>query len=159
MDNSKIFIGGAPRTGTTLLKGILCNDNETFPVIRECTYLRYLISAYSQGKFLWDYHTYDYFDSKEDFQNFHREIIDKYFNHVYSRFGQNKVMVQKHPGLAIHFPDLDELYPDECLFILMIRDPRDAIASFLKINRDKGYTVKSSLDAYMEPYYNSMNYF
>ena len=47
-----IFIGGAPRTGKNLTKGILCKDEKTFPVIRECTYLRFLLNAYAQGKML-----------------------------------------------------------------------------------------------------------
>ena len=154
-----IFIGGAPRTGTTLLKGILCKDEQTFPVIRECTYLRFLLNAYAQGKMLWGQHTYDYFDNHKHFQQFNKEIIDKYFNHVYNRFGSDKILVHKHPGLIQYFPELDELYPFQCKFILMLRDPRDAISSYLKINRNKGLDIKEATKQFVESYTNFISWY
>ncbi len=154
-----IFIGGAPRTGTTLLKGILCKDEQTFPVIRECTYLRFLLNAYAQGKLLWEQHTYDYFDDKRHFQQFNKEIIDKYFNHIYNRFGSDKILVHKHPALIQYFSELDELYPFQCKFIVMIRDPRDAISSHLKINRERGLNIKEATKQFVDPYSSFMTWY
>lgn len=154
-----IFIGGAARTGKTLLKGILCKDKETFPVIRECTYLRFLINAYAQGKMLWEQHTYDYFDSKSHFANFNKNLLDEYFNYVYKRFGPDKILVHKHPALIQYFPELNELYPGMCKFIVMVRDPRDAIASFLKIKRDEGFNVTEFTGQFISSYTNFMQWY
>ena len=34
-----LFIGGYARTGTTMLQGIICTDNESFSVTHDCSYL------------------------------------------------------------------------------------------------------------------------
>lgn len=39
----KIIILGAPRSGTTLANGIICNNNYTYPQLPECTYITQLI--------------------------------------------------------------------------------------------------------------------
>ena len=59
-----------------------------------------------------------------------------------------KVIVQKHPGIVNIVPDLTELYPNS-KFIIMKRDIRDAISSYLKIKRDEGYNLKYFVDMYI----------
>ena len=49
----KIFIGGALRTGTTLVHGLLCKDDKTFRMQKESSYLRFLLNTYVEGKRLW----------------------------------------------------------------------------------------------------------
>ena len=46
-----IFIGGAMRSGTTLMQGIICNDTQTFPMTAECYYLQFLMELYNNIKF------------------------------------------------------------------------------------------------------------
>jgi hypothetical protein len=155
----KIFIGGALRTGTTLIHGILCKDEKTFKMQKECTYLRFLLQAYTEGKKLWNVHTDDYFDNPEHFMFANKQILSNYFHHIYNRFGKDKIMVQKHPGLIDYFPELEELFPNDCLFIVVLRDPRDAISSFLDFKRFDGYDIQRVTDQYIGSYYYFMNYY
>lgn len=145
-----IFIGGAPRTGKTLIKNIICSDNETIPNLRESSYLKSLLSSYNVGKIMWNYHTYEYFDSPSHFMQFNKFILDNYFEQLYNKFGKGKIIVQENHGLTSLFPDLEELYPKQCKFIVMLRDPRDAIASFKKLQPT--YSVEAFFNQYIETY-------
>lgn len=155
----KIFISGAPRSGTTLMQGIICGDEKTFPMTEECYYLTSLLFSYAQGKALWDDITYDYFDHPKNFMYFNKQIMSLYTHYVYSRFGKDKIYVQKDAGLLRHVPELDELFPDECLFIVMLRDPRDVCASHLSLERHEGMNIEYALNGYINSYENFMNYY
>ena len=155
----KIFIGGAPRTGTTLVHGILCSDDKTFRMHKECTYLRFLLNAYAEGKKLWNIHTDDYFDNPQHYMFFNKQIINQYFHHAYNRFGKDKILIQKHPMLIDYFPELEELYPEECLFIVIMRDPRDAISSFLDVKRFDGFDIQMTTDQYIGAYHHFMGFY
>lgn len=144
-----IFIGGMPRSGTTLMQGIICNDNQTIQSTKECTYLRFLVEAYQKGKYMWDRHTHQYFSDKSEYASFNKQIINKYFSQLSKMIDiSNKEIVQKHPGIVNIIPDLIELYPDS-RFIIMKRDIRDAISSYMKIKRNEGYNLKYFVDMYI----------
>lgn len=144
-----IFIGGMPRSGTTLIQGMLCNDDKTIDSTKECTYLRFLVEAYQKGKYTWDGFTNQYFSNRNEFFSFNKQIIDSYFSQLSKVIDTNdKIIVQKHPGIVNIIPDLIELYPDSN-FIVMKRDIRDAIASYLKIKRNEGYSAKYFVDMYI----------
>lgn len=51
-ENNMIFIGGMPRSGKTLMQGIMCNDKKAIQSTTECTYLMLLIEAYQKGKYM-----------------------------------------------------------------------------------------------------------
>jgi len=153
MFNKKIFIAGGPRCGTTLMQGLLCKDNETMPMTKESTYFNFLIESYQKGKYMWDNHTHCYFRDQLEFLKFSKFLTDNYFKQIHSLYPAN-VLIHKHPGMTKTFPDIMELYPDS-LFIVMLRDPRDSIASYLKIKRDSGYDVNYFINMFineLEPF-------
>lgn len=156
MYNKKIFIAGGPRCGTTLMQGLLCKDDETIPMTKESTYFNFLMEAYQKGKFMWNNHTHSYFKDKMEYMGFNRFITDNYFRQVYSLYPAD-VLVHKHPGMTKTFPDIMELYPDS-LFIIMLRDPRDAIASYLKIKRDEGYGVDYFVNMFIGEFQQYMDF-
>ena len=110
-----------------MMQGIVCSDRKAFPVTRECTYLSKLLKVYKSEKDIWPLHPYDYFDSRQHFRAYHRRIIVNYMNYIRSRWGGGMI-VQKQPVMVKCFPELLELIPSS-KFLVMVRDPRDAIAS------------------------------
>jgi len=110
-----------------MMQGIICSDRKAFPVTRECAYLSQLLAVYKNEKDNWSYHTHDYFDSKQHFHEYHGRIVADYMDHIRSRWGEG-LIVQKQPVMVKYFPELLEFFPAS-KFLVMVRDPRDAIAS------------------------------
>ncbi|PPT06761.1 hypothetical protein CKA32_005188 [Geitlerinema sp. FC II] len=126
------FIGGAARTGTTVLNGILCNAPNTNPFIAEANYFAYVLSTYSRGKYLWKVEGDTYFDDLQDYAEFSRPWVTAFLDKTARRYGNAKHLVLKSPELTKYFPDLFELV-SEAKFLMLLRDPRDAIASLLQV--------------------------
>lgn len=72
---------------------------------------------------------------------------------MYNLYGNDKKLVHKKPLFCYYFPELDELYPDECKFIVMVRDPRDTLSSLLKIKRDENVQCFTLLQEYLDCYH------
>lgn len=148
-----IFIGGAMRSGTTLMQSILCNDTATFPMTAECYYLQFLMELYNNIKFdYWDGSVGPEFNRFSDFQNIYKQSIDNYINYLYTMYN-NRILVLKGFRLSISFSDLNELYPDS-KFILMVRDPRDTISSLLLQTEE--HDIESALSVYIDHYYDTL---
>ena len=116
MNSATIFIGGHSRTGTTLWSTSIGR--------MPC---RALVEACELGSRWFTEHTDDYFDSEEAFFDFHRGLLEQYFQHVSDRFGSGR-MVQKEPRLTPYFPEVAVLMP-QARFVFMVRDIRDIMAS------------------------------
>jgi len=126
-----IFVGGAPRTGTTLLQGLICTSPRTNDYIAECSYLTAFMEPYRRGLNVWEAHTHDYFDGVEDMCGFHADVIRKILSRFRTFLG-GEVLVLKDPCLTASFYTLASLLP-EARFAVMIRDPLDAISSRLEV--------------------------
>ena len=150
-NNTKnIFIGGYSRTGTTLIQGIICTDENTIPVTAECWYLHSLVLAYQQN--INNPHTKDYFENTIKLQEFHKKIIDLYFNHIQKKWGENKYIVQKAPVMTTLFSEINDLIPNS-LFIVMLRDPRDAISSQIERLRKRPLNrINKNISDYLNDY-------
>lgn len=125
------FVGGAQRSGTGVLANILCTDETTHRRTREVDYLRFLISAYRWGKRQFSFQTYDFFDDLDDLRDFHSGIVGAFLERTRKRLGTRR-LVLKEPQLTKYFPELLELVEDS-KFLVMVRDPRDAIASLVAV--------------------------
>lgn len=148
-----IFISGYPRTGTNLMRGIVCNDNETIPPLKECEYIKDIVYSYYRAKQRWYRYTHDYFDNLDKLKNTHKQMTDVFFNHLQDNFGSDKKIVLKKPLFCYYFPELDELYSNQCKFIVMLRDPRDTLSSLLKIKRQENIQAPKLLQEYLDCYY------
>lgn len=131
---SYFFVGGSQRSGTSLMLRILCDDAETNPMFGECAYLRALMQAYEVGLQTFDELMY-LFDSREQFRDFHAELVRRFLAHTSARFAPARHLVLKEPHMTLYFPELHELLGDEARFLVLMRDPRDVIASMLDVGR------------------------
>lgn len=144
---TSFFVGGAERAGTTVLQSLLCQAPGTNPMIMEVEYLTHLVKDYARAKSSWNSRTEDYFDSPDSLRRFHSEFIGKFLKITASRYDNARHLVLKHPGLTRRFPDLFELLP-AARFIVILRDPRDAIASMVEVGRkeqDEGQMISGDI--------------
>jgi len=131
IQNSPIFIGGAGRSGTTLVRVIL----DSHPDIACGPELKVLPSI---AKMSYDFQTtmfptlQSYLLTHEDiryiFKQMITELLEKYHNHS----GKRRI-AEKTPHNVIYFQQLHQLFPESPL-IHIIRDGRDVVCSLLKMN-------------------------
>jgi len=125
-----IFIGGAPRTGTTLLQNILCTDRDVNPQVSEAVIFRYLIDCFNKSEKNDELHPAMYFSSNANLKSFFCGIINNLLQNFKSLHNCHKTVL-KEPELTKFFPLINRLV-DSCCFICIIRDPRDAVVSMLQ---------------------------
>lgn len=126
------FVGGSQRAGTTLLQSILCSDNTTSPLLQEAMYFRSMIATYQLGKTILPSKLKDYFTSLEELRNFNAIWAKAFLEHTLHRYAPIKHLVLKEPHLTMLFPEIYELI-SEAKFLIIVRDPRDTIASMIEV--------------------------
>ena len=136
MKDTVNFVGGYLRTGTTLLQSILCSGVNTNPMIGESVYLRGILESYNTCLATFDDNSHSYFDDREDLQKFCAAQMNAFFEKTRTRHGNPQHLILKHPYLTPTFPIFYELNP-EIKFIIILRDPRDSVASAM-VAKSKG---------------------
>lgn len=146
----RYFVGGYPRSGTTLLGNLLCGDERTNPPIAEVSYLEYMMFPYDAFIAGWTNNSRGLFSSEEEFWEFHRGILKQFLDHVQDKHGCEHLVV-KRPFLTRWFPTLAQMFEDD-KFIVIVRDPRDVIGSMKMVQR-KHYTLppeKQKINPYLD---------
>lgn len=131
------FVGGSQRSGTTLLQTVLCQDPEVNPLIQEAKYLRHLLSGYQFGRQMFDRETKDYFVDLDQYRNFNSRIVRSFLKNTLSIYKPARHLVLREPHLTMLFPELAELLP-RAKFVCVVRDPRDVIASMVRVGQKLG---------------------
>lgn len=126
------FIGGAQRSGTTLLHSIVCSTRATPPPTAEDGVARYIALAFEDTLRRFDQHASHFFKDREEARQFFRKQLRSYILLAASRWPDATHMVLKQPLLTPHFPTLAKLLP-RAQFIIAVRDPRDVVASLLEV--------------------------
>ena len=127
-----ILIGGAPRSGTTLLRAIIGSSSNIFcgPELRVipslCT-LRDNI-AYASGDAL----SRGYGVTAERIDKAASNTIDAFLAPAKKKSGA-ALIAEKTPANILHFPTLRRLFPNAHL-ISIVRDGRDVVSSLLQMN-------------------------
>lgn len=133
-----IIVGGAPRSGTTLLQNML----DSHPEILGGPEFLHLADIVGLRRKLCDSIDREWIDlicDKEQIDGYMRDLIKDILLGFADRHGA-MYLSEKSPMNILVFPELLELLP-EAKFIRIVRDPRATIASLLKVGeraREKG---------------------
>jgi hypothetical protein len=128
-----VFVGGAPRSGTTVTHALICTSARVSVYSREISFLRGITQAYRNGRLAWDDHTSDFFETPEAFRAHMRRTADLTLGHVWRHLGRPPILALKDPHLTPFFPDIRHLYPDIAAFVTVMRHPYDVVRSRLEV--------------------------
>jgi len=139
---SVIFVGGCMRSGTTLLQRMLCASQGARPFTEECQFLTALIDFLVawRERFEW---LQDFYGTPEGYEAYAKATVDAFLHASFETQRPARTIVLKNPELTVHFPRLADWY-DKAKFIVVVRDPRDTIASILDVAQRHGEAGVSS---------------
>jgi hypothetical protein len=127
------FIGGFPRTGTTLTAGVIHSDPDVNPMMAEIVYVHHLLQAYTTVQRGWANNKVGMFDDKLELETVHTAVLQVFFDHLMNKYNVKK-LVMKSPFLTAFFPVLADWFP-ESQYIVCVRDPRDVMGSLKRVQR------------------------
>ena len=129
---SLILVGGSQRSGTSMTQQLLCQLPQANPYLYEASYLRMLVSCYADAVSSFNANHSSYFGDIQQLRSFQGGVVRAFLENT-SRIHDNcEHLILKEPHLTMLWPQLYELIPD-AWFLMMIRDPRDVIASMVQV--------------------------
>lgn len=135
---SIIFVAGPPRSGTTLLAGMLNDSVETYPVFPECTYLSRIISLYHEILTYPDQTRYEAFiKDKHGLLNIFRPSVKEMIKNVVAGLPERNILVLKDPELSPLIEVLEDIVSFPLKVVACVRDPRDVMSSWVEVLRKK----------------------
>lgn len=138
-----------------MLEALVCSGEGVNRIIAECSYLTQLFAAYEHGMRSYANHTQYFFESVEEFKAYNREIIENFIQRTAARLDNPSILALKDPLLTARFHAVAGLMPDT-KFIIISRDPRDAVASRLRaqIRGQKTSITQAQIDRFCTAYNN-----
>ena len=137
-----IFVGGAPRSGTTAVHGLLCTAKNANNYAAETSFLTGIVSAYALGLNNWDVHTREHFASKDEYRKLMGRMLNTAITHLHRFHKAGEWLVVKDPLLTSNFPLAAELLPDQARFVTVVRNPLDILRSRQEVSRKGGHEME-----------------
>jgi hypothetical protein len=133
------------RSGTTLLQQVLCTSPATNSLVHGCRYLVSHIGVYAKYAGTDRLYVDDYLGGAQGLFDFTKDLLDRLLQETHQRLGRPDALVLKSPELSTYFPHAAALFP-AARFVISVRDPKDTIASMIKVGeRHRQGGVKSFL--------------
>lgn len=129
---SLILVGGSQRSGTSATQQLLCQLPGANPYLYEASFLRMQVACYADAKASFGNNHASYFGQMQQLQKFQAGVVSAFLSQTASLHGGCEHLILKEPHLTMYWPHLYELVPD-AWFLMMMRDPRDVIASMISV--------------------------
>jgi hypothetical protein len=126
-----VVICGAQRSGTTLVQTLVANALPNAPILPESHILVDLMRAWKRAKSEWR-KTSRFYATPEEAARFFRSTVETHLHDIQRRYPDAEFLVLKEPNLVETLDEVVEILPD-AVRIVCLRDPRDIVASYLKI--------------------------
>lgn len=141
-----LFVGGAPRSGTTVLHQLLCTSEKTNAYHPEISFVLPIIEAYTRGLSNWDNHTKTFFAVPEHFRMHIANHVEGSMQHISRVFKNPQVLTVKNPNMTPFFPTIRELLRERAKFVCSIRHPYTIVRSQQKVEENFGrpFTTESA---------------
>ncbi|MDO8324458.1 MAG: sulfotransferase [Phenylobacterium sp.] len=133
-----VFVGGAPRSGTTVAHALICTSARFTRYHPEISFYRGIALAYRNGAVAWDQHTSAFFSDREAFRAHMREHSDLALRRIWDALDRRPILACKDPLLTRFFPDLAQLHPENAVFVVTVRNPIDIVRSRQEVHERAG---------------------
>jgi hypothetical protein len=154
-----VFIGGAQRSGTTLVQTLIANALNV-KVLPEAHILSDILAAYKKAKA--SHKTPCFYQTSDDLRAFFQLIALRHLDDIV-RANPQPVLVLKDPNFVLVLDEIAAIF-SEATVVVCVRDPRDIAASFLRIgyrhseqnvnskyrSRDVGFICKKIVSSYSD---------
>ena len=130
-EDNLYFVGGAERSGTTMLQRVLAETEGFIPVVSESTFINAQLSLSKSKLENFDTKLVDYFISEDRLDKCYKQTANVFLKEIFELHGEKKLAL-KFPYMTKHFSLLRKWYPDS-KYIVIFRDPRDVIVSMRRI--------------------------
>lgn len=139
-DKTNVLVIGAPRSGTTLLAGLLSAGKEASPMLPECTYITQVIQQFHNILRYSDPQRFAAYAIGEPIlASMYRGMVDSMLTTARSHFKDidYRYLILKDPELSQLIDWIPLFFGQDSRTVCVVRDPRAVIASMLKIERKK----------------------
>jgi len=134
-----VLIGGAQRSGTTLLQTLLATALGS-PILPEAHILSDIFAAYKRAKAFGNKTGYFYATDAE-LRGFFQSFAERHVADIVVRAKPGAALVLKDPNFIQVLDEAADLFP-RSVRIVCIRDPRDIAASFVQIGQRQSSDTK-----------------
>jgi len=137
-----VLIGGAQRSGTTLMQTLLANALQS-PNLPEAHILSDILAAYKRAKEFGN-KTRFFYTTDDGLQSFFSLFAQRHLADIVACAKPHSVLVLKDPNFAQVLDEASVVFP-HALRIVSLRDPRDIAASFVQIGQRQTGTTQSAI--------------
>ena len=132
LSSKPIFVGGAMRTGTSLLQNVLSSAAQANDMAVECQYLTEQLRLYVIWSQKNERAITDFFKDQSEFREYTQNLVIDFLNRTHKNQHEPEYLVLKHPEITPFIPLLARSLPT-AKFVVSVRDPRDVVASMLTV--------------------------
>lgn len=150
------FVVGPPRSGTTLLAGLLCTAN-TYPLLPECSFLTNAIRQHTNIRLFSDQARREaYFRNEAALDALFGAFIRGLVSNAIEPFPRRRHLVLKDPELTAFAQELPRFFTNPIRTICIVRDPRDVVTSLRRVAQQQSpnptpeETVNAAFDYYFK---------
>ena len=140
----KIFVIGAPRSGTTLLHALCCTSPKANDYVSECSFFTGLVRNYVQSLNNLKVHNTDFFGSEEAFKTYNINLFKQFLVDTWESLGNPEILVLKDPQMTARMVEVLQLLQDP-LFVVSVRNPQDTLKSRLKVIQKSSGALPANL--------------